>query len=173
MISSKPAVLLFLFCMLTLSFAEENEAEKSAFYNAGYNIKHYRLAQRLNLDVENYELYRQNKKDRVSGAVMAGVGSGLLASGAIYITAGIILKDDYYNDDYYYSYDDFTSNFYIITGSTLATGGLTSLIIGIVRRGRSRLNPVMKKDGTELGLRVQPLINPVTQSAGLQFSLNF
>ncbi len=153
----------------------DNKNEQVEFRRAGYGLSHFQAAQDFNLDLENYTKYRLNKKDRISGAIMTGVGATFVASGTIYMIAGASLQNSDIDDEYNsYSTSSYSTNedevFFIIGGIYLA-GGLPVTIAGLVRRARSRNRVILKKDGNRLSFT--PVVDPFSDNYGVCLSVNF
>lgn len=160
----------------------ENSPEMQEFLNNGYGINHYKLAQRLNLDLENYKIFRANKTKRIKGRILTATGAGFTLAGGLFILCGIMLDEalDYYDDHYYdydddYDYDDydynddFIKNFYIGTGSIMTASGLGLLISGVIIN--KKIEDVIRKDGKKLSLK--PKLDIKHNTYGAEFSYSF
>ena len=132
---------------------EQGQAELLEFRKNGLNENHYQKAQYLNLDLENYKSYCSNRSNKIKGAVMMGIGGGLLAEGLICILLGAIYEAPV-NDPYGYNnndeVEDVAKKVYMITGGISGAVGLGLLIGGGVKR--SNVKDVFRKDGTKISL---------------------
>lgn len=166
--------------ILIMSISAENkiqQSEQEHFRRAGYNIKHYRIAQGLSLDVLNYEQYCIGKKERVTGGVMLGVGAGLFCSGTISIISAAANSGDNnsYNTGFVSgesSHEDYTA-LNIATGSVIATSGTIVLLVGAIKHSKGRRRTVLKKDGSQFSWGLAPHVDPIGNRFGAQLALNF
>lgn len=167
-------VLSLIFLMTSLLFAQE-KSEADIFRRAGYNLKHYQVATKLNLDVYNYDLYRQYKSKSVKGNVMIGVGTGLICSGVINIAVGASGSNNSYSGgglSMESSSADYSA-IYVVTGITTATAGTIVMIVGAIKKGQANNFNITKKDGSPFALDLTPQVDPIHNKYGMQLSLAF
>ncbi len=155
--------------------ADDTETEKEMFLERGFNLKHYENAQKLNLDLENYTIYRANKANTLKGAIFMGVGGvNCLSALAFFLSAALI---EFYYNSLFGLYDDDsgfeplenTKKFYIITGGVLTVTGVGFIIGGAVKR--TKVGKVFTKNGRRISLR--PELDALNDRYGMQLSLSF
>lgn len=161
--------LLFIIVLTISLFAQQKVSEKEHFRRAGYNVKHYNIAQQLNLDLKNYHRYYENRKNRrIQGPVFTSIGCSLLTGGIIYYSN--VSKRGTEESTIEASRLDIFGYF---SSSVLIAGGSTLTSIGLIKFGQSFWRKVYRKDGTELSFDLHPVFNPLQRDIGLQLSLNF
>lgn len=144
-----------------------NSPEVQEFMDQGFNIKHYRRAAQLNLDVENYKNYLINKRNRKKGNILMGVGSGIATMGLLIIIDAATTKiHNNTNDEYYLFGDDAFED--IITGGMCVGTGLGLTIGGIVKR--NKIGKVVTKKGVQLSLLPKADVSNDRYGAKLSFS---
>lgn len=161
---------------LQVQIISANEAEEEMFYANGFSSKHYMLAQRLNLDLENYKNFRLNKSDKIKGAVMIGVGSGIAATGLPYFIVGLVESrwSNSYRSTYDYDYgyrdeDKFIARVLMVSGGVVTATGIGLIVGGVVKR--TSLRKVITKDGNKLSLL--PRIDTINNLYGAELSISF
>ncbi len=165
--------LLFLVILILQTWiVHADNAERDMFIEKGFNWKHYEIAKKNNLDLENYTIFVSNKSNKIKGAVMMGIGGGLCIEGLLLFVLAAILEPydelfDDYNDDY--NVVDNTKTIYTIAGGVSVATGAGLLIGGAVKR--SKIGKVFTKSGTRLSLR--PELDAIKDRYGMQLSLSF
>ncbi len=104
---SKYFLIIAALVLLTQTILAEG-SEEQKFIEKGFNLKHYQHAEKLNLDLENYIIYRSNKSNRIKGSIMIGVGSGVTSIGLLYVLGGalMIASDGHSSNDNYKDLED-------------------------------------------------------------------
>lgn len=142
--------------------SSQRNSEEQEFFNRGLNRKHYQLAKRLDLDLENYIKYRSNRKIRKKSNILMSVGGGIAPLGLFLVIEGAHTKINHYT---YYSDDIFSD---IVTGGILFATGVGLTIGGAAKR--SRIEKVITKSGTQLSLN--PKIDILNKRYGAQLTLS-
>lgn len=165
-----------------MEFQKFNEMQKNSesakdselieFEKSGLNVKHYQKANRLNLDLTNYNIYCSNKSNKIKGTILMGIGGGLVAEGLILFLCSALMESI---DDNYSSYyedeetDDIIKNTYITIGGVSCAVGVGLFIGGTLKLGK--IEKVFKKDGTKMSL--SPKVDFFDQEYGAEISLSF
>jgi hypothetical protein len=155
--------------------ADDTETEKEMFLERGFNWKHYENAQKLNLDLENYTIYRANKANSLKGAIFMGIGGVSCLSALVFFLSAVLIES--YDNSIYGSYEDDsdfeplenTKKFYIITGGVFTATGVGFIIGGAVKR--TKVGKVFTKNGRLISLR--PESDAFNDRYGMQLSLSF
>lgn len=152
----------------------QKNSEAMKFADRGLNYKHFQLAEQLNLDVNNYLIYRANKSHRIKGGILMGIGGGFLGTGLLYFICGALIDEaDSYDDDYYYygydEADDTDRAICFIVGGVCSTIGAGLMVGG--GAVRSKVREVIRKDGNRLSL--MPKIDLLNDCFGAELSLSF
>lgn len=158
----QPAVIAVVLLLLSQCLLADNQ-ERQAFIDNGFHPNHYRAAQQLNLDLENYKNYTLNRSVATRANVMMGVGAGLAGSGGLGgIFTGLLYKRSGLFDENY----DVLGTVYIVTGSVFIVSGLGVLLGGISFKQKEPL-PVFRKDGSRLSLIPEIYFNNNRYAAGI------
>lgn len=131
----------------------QKNLEVQEFRSYGFNSKHYQIAKRMNLDVENYNIYYANKRNRKKGNRLTGIGGGVATIGLFFAVDGLatlIKGPDHYNSYGYYDYSDYLFDRFSVGGTCIGTG-LGLMIGGVIKRNKIR--DVYTKDGKLLQRR--------------------
>lgn len=142
------------------------------FKSAGFDEDDYNKAQTLDLNLTNYTQYKKNKKSLLQGKIMTGVGAGLTGGGAVITGLGGILyaignSDNPAIDDINFNYSTM-GIVYMGLGGAFAVGGITTLIVGSIKKANSRTTVNTRSGGT---LSID--YNPSYSEIGLTYSIDF
>lgn len=147
---------------------EKQKSPELEFLDNGFNIKHYQAAKKLNLDLNNYKIYHQNKKNKKRGFIFLGSAVATGITGMIFFyDIGSIESDENKRNSYYID-DDFKKD-YIITGATLTAASIGLATAGIIRF--LKLKEVYTKNGTQLSLL--PKVDILNDGYRIDLSLSF
>lgn len=127
----------------------QQNSEVMEFRNEGFNRKHYQIAKRLNLDVENYRIYNTNRKNRKKGNRLMAIGGGIATIGFFLVIDGLLTAIEPPQNSKKGEYDTYYLD-NVATGGVGIGTGIGLLIGGVIKRNKIR--DVVTKDGKQLNL---------------------
>jgi hypothetical protein len=137
--------------------------EQDRFFQAGLGQKHFMEAMRHNLDLENYQIFKANKKNKIIGSILVPVGFGLAGFGVIYSGLGAMALSGY--GTVTGGTREEVGGTFVGTGIVLLAGGVVSAILGFGKLKKAK-TPVIMKDGRQMA------IIPVLSNDNLGLSLS-